>query len=356
MKVAYKDVIRDLVVSCPFPIDPDIQLSGRAPSMASSQFLTNKEQGEWAEEVVLRAINDPASGYVALKAGRSDSISADDPRFPQFFAAYQAELNDLGKRPDILVYESAVLDDLHTTKLDDATISRATAAIEVRSSSFLATKYNEFTSARTNQATRESERIRRELTAPPFEALLLEKAPGIHEILANATPDTLRDLSFRSRRWSSSQTLRDLSDRLRELKAQLALLQKRDHLSITPKLEDIALVDRWIQRYDVPHFYLQVFFDKAYIISFKSILQTISDPSNEGEMFSVEEDVKNQHKTTFKVDLRAAREIIGRIDMPDHHSEMRELNRGRLLFYVSFTGGKGYLDLEVFMEEVIGAH
>ena len=193
------------------------------------------------------------------------------------------------------------------------------------------------------------------LMAPPFEALLLEKAPGIHEILAKATPETFRDLSFRLRTWKSSQTLRNMSDRLKELKAQVRLLQKRDSLGITPKLEDIALVNRWIQRYGVPHFYLQVFFDKAYLISFQNILRTISNPSNEGDTFSVEEDVKNQHKTTFKVDIHAAHEIIGRIDMPDHHSEMRELDRGRLLFYVSFTGGRGYLDLEIFKQEVIGA-
>ncbi|MGB5596202.1 MAG: AccI family restriction endonuclease [Crocosphaera sp.] len=31
----------------------------------------------------------------------------------------------------------------------------------------------------------------------------------------------------------------------------------------------------------------------------------------------------------------------------------KELDRGRLLFYVTFQGGKGYLDKEVFMEDII---
>jgi len=39
--------------------------------------------------------------------------------------------------------------------------------------------------------------------------------------------------------------------------------------------------------------------------------------------------------------------------MPEHHSVMKELERGRLLFYVTFEGGKGYLDEEVFMGEII---
>ena len=41
----------------PFDIDLDMQLSGRSPTMASSEFLTNKEQGNWAEELVFNAIN-----------------------------------------------------------------------------------------------------------------------------------------------------------------------------------------------------------------------------------------------------------------------------------------------------------
>ena len=46
---------------------------------------------------------------------------------------------------------------------------------------------------------------------------------------------------------------------LKEIKENIAILHKRDYLSITPKMEDIALVNRWIQRYNVKHFYLQVF-------------------------------------------------------------------------------------------------
>ena len=41
--------------------------------------------------------------------------------------------------------------------------------------------------------------------------------------------------------------------------------------------------------------------------------------------------------------------------MPEHKSAMKELQRGRLLFYVTFEGGKGYLDEEVFMRDVINA-
>ena len=155
------------------------------------------------------------------------------------------------------------------------------------------------------------------------------------------------------RSWSSSEILRQLSDYLKQLKEQIKILHKRDFLSITPKLEDIALVNRWIQYANVPHYYLQVFFDKAYVISFREILEIASESSNEDTIFSVERDVKNQGKTTIKVNVQVGKEIINNIQMPEHKSEIKELERGRLLFYVTFQGDVSCFDLDVFLRDVI---
>ena len=35
--------------------------------------------------------------------------------------------------------------------------------------------------------------------------------------------------------------------------------------------------------------------------------------------------------------------------MPNHKSKMKELDRGRLLFYVTFEGGVAYLDVKNLM-------
>lgn len=43
--MTYKETILSLINESPFDIDADIQISGRPPTMASSEFLTNKEQG-----------------------------------------------------------------------------------------------------------------------------------------------------------------------------------------------------------------------------------------------------------------------------------------------------------------------
>ena len=81
----------------------------------------------------------------------------------------------------------------------------------------------------------------------------------------------------------------------------------------------------------------------------------MANDDNEGNNFSIERDIKNQGKTTIKVNVKVGKEVLGKIDMPDHKSAMKELDRGRLLFYVTFQGGKGYLDRDIFLQDIINA-
>lgn len=350
----YRQTIARLINGTPFGIDTDIEVSGRPPSTASSEFLTNKEQGDWAERIVYAAINENSQEYIALQYGRADSLAAGDPGFSDFYLAYQDELNHIGKKPDLLIFHRDDIPDPSKVNLDDdELIRKAVAAIEVRSSSFLANKYATFMESRTRIAEQECERLKRIILQEPFASVLQEKSPDILGLIRGANTNTFRELDFRLRSWSSSPILIELSDHLKVLKEQIKVLHKRDYLSITPKLEDLALVNRWIQHFGVRHYYLQVFFDKAYVISFRKILEISSDSSKEDVVFSVERDVKNQGKSTIKINIQVGREILGRIDMPDHKAALKELERGRLLFYVTFEGGKGYLDPNVFLREVI---
>lgn len=312
MSEIYKETIAKLVQSLPFEgIDTNIKISGRVPSTASSEFLTNKEQGDWAERVVLAAINQNSPDFTAVKYGRADSLAAGDPNFADFYRKYQDELNEIGKKPDILIFKKSDIlnpDQIDLNLLD--VVSTAVAAIEVRSSSFLASKYAAFMQNRTSEAEKECERLCNIILTEPFISTLQQKSPDILNLIQTATSNTFRELDFRLRSWSSSEILRQLSDYLKQLKEQIKILHKRDFLSITPKLEDIALVNRWIQYANVPHYYLQVFFDKAYVISFREILEIASESSNEDTIFSVERDIKNQGKTTIKVNVQVGKEII----------------------------------------------
>lgn len=136
MSTVYKQQITRLIQALDLGIDLDIQVSGRAPTMASSEFLTNKEQGDWAESIVQRAINEHMPALLAVQYGRSDSLAAGDEGFEAFYASYQDELNGIGKRPDILVFDRSQFPDGVPDISSDEVVSRAIAAIEVRSSSF----------------------------------------------------------------------------------------------------------------------------------------------------------------------------------------------------------------------------
>jgi len=76
--------------------------------------------------------------------------------------------------------------------------------------------------------------------------VLHQKSPEILALLQRSSDETFKELDFRARSWSSSTELRLLSDLLRALKEQIKVLHKRDYLSITPKLEDLVLVNRCV--------------------------------------------------------------------------------------------------------------
>ena len=75
----------------------------RTPTQASSNFITNKEQGDWAENLIVRAINNNAKNHIAVKYGKSDDLVAGEEGFDVFFQEFQNELDTIGKRPDLLI-------------------------------------------------------------------------------------------------------------------------------------------------------------------------------------------------------------------------------------------------------------
>ena len=283
----YKDNIQRLITQSPLEIDTEIQMTGRPPTMANSEFLTNKERGDWAEQIVYQAINEFSDEFFAVEYGRSESIAAGAKGFAAFYMEYQNELNTIGKRPDLLIFKLTDFPDRNVDIENDEHVRKAIAAIEVRSSSFLIDKYAAFMDERQKEATNKCATIRKTIISGELGKLLERKNKTIYNLILQATDETFRELDFRRPFWSSTQELRNLTGRLKELKENIKILHKRNYLSITPKMEDIALVNRWIQKYNVKHFYLQVFFDKAYVISFQDILEIVSNDDNEGNKFSM---------------------------------------------------------------------
>ncbi len=169
---SYKDRISSLIDKFPLPIDKGIAIEGRPPTSANSEFLTNKEQGDWAERLVVKAINSASIGYVAVPYGKNDSISAGDPGFAEFYRSYQDELNTIGKRPDVLLFrKDEAPQDVFDTANPDC-VRRAVAAIEVRSSSFLCLKYKAAMSERIANAEKRCVELRDVVLKPPYGDLL----------------------------------------------------------------------------------------------------------------------------------------------------------------------------------------
>lgn len=324
------------------------------PTQASSEFITNKQQGDWAEEVIFKAINDNSKNIVAVKYGKSDDLVAGDAGFEQFFNEYQVELNRIGKRPDLLLFKRSDFnkefgDDISSLESSQISeyISKAIAAIEVRSSSFLIKKYNEETKRVIQENIKRIIELKKDILENYLD-LLQQKRPELIEILKQLNTKSVRTLNFRVISWRSSHRLQELSSKLSEIKKCLKVVQKRNSLSITPKIEDLKVVYKWIMTYNVPHFYVQVFFDRVYGISFKYILELISNPDLEDNKYFIEQDTKNQNKTTIKIPAQDGLCLAESVAEPEHQSIRKELSKGRLLFYVKFHGGKAFLDKRNF--------
>lgn len=128
----------------------------------------------------------------------------------------------------------------------------------------------------------------------------------------------------------------------------------RPFLSFTPKVEDLLVVLKWIETFGVPHFYVQIFFDSIYIISFKDILLLLKETQidergiknkkilgkiGNSPAFVIEKNPKNQYKETIHIYLDRGHVLSDKMDFPKLVGSRKELAGGRLLHYVSFDGG-----------------
>lgn len=351
----YFETIREITKSIP-PSIVDFSIPRERtspPTQASSNFITNKEQGDWAELLIFRAINESIDGLKAIRYGKSDDLIAGEDGFDTFYNEFQDELDTIGKRPDLLVFRDEDFKDsfgYDVSKLDHRIIEdyvkTAIAGLEIRSSAFLIDKYEFEMQKRTRSSFEKAFFIKSRILEEYADILSHPKKKQYLEILNNLNESTINAISFRRPSWNSTERLSELTALFKELKEAIAIAQKRDYLSITPKVEDLKVVFRWIESFNVPHFYFQVFFDKVFGISFEEILSLITDAEKEGEYYEISKDIKNQNKTTIKINTRNTHQIAYKVDEPEHKSVRREMGRGRLLFYVSFDKGTAYLEVE----------
>lgn len=134
----------------------------RRPGSAQSEFLANRAMGDWAERGLGDALASTVPEWRVLQYGNADRIIAGDPEFPAFFVNYHLELAEYGKRPDLLLAQTArvgsdIPNDVAAFPIDtlENIVSASFAGIEVRSSKYFALEY----AARANQRPRGSRSV-----------------------------------------------------------------------------------------------------------------------------------------------------------------------------------------------------
>jgi len=338
-------------------VDLDIKRQrGTAPTQAFSEFLTNKKQGDWAETTLQNAINREFTDLIAVKYGMDMELVAGDPGFSDFYNKYQDDLDSIGKKPDLLVFKRADYDFTFGDNLcahnDDAIeelVKRALFGIEVRSSSFLNNEYEIYSSEKVNNAKNTIISLSN-LLITRYGDLLNTKNNELYQLFCNLSQDNIYSLEFRTPSWKRNSDEIEVTGILKTIKTNLNDLKKRDYLSITPKVEDLKVVYNWVKKYNVPHYYVQVFFDSAFGIGYYDILTMLNNSESMNSDYFIEsKDAKNQNKTTIKINTRNCEKIMDNIEMPLHNSEMKKVgDRGRVMFYVSFTSSEGDINREGF--------
>lgn len=352
MNKKYIDLITDLCKQIHIGIvdfDSPVELI-RIPTQASSEFITNKQQGDWAEMVIFEAVNSKSTNLKAVRYGKSDDIIAGEAGFKEFYEEYRKELQTYGKRPDLLLFDindyrpELGLDISHLPLSETKDyVTKAIAGIEVRSSAFLLQRYNDYKDSILRTNLHNLFKLR-DVIIDKYADQLGEKRPELLKIITQLNESNVASVDFKVPSWRSSADLIHLSDLLRNIKECLKIAQKRNSLSFTPKAEDLKNVKKWISTFGVPHFYVQVFFDMIYGISFESILTMLTDSAQEDKNYYIEQDSKNQNKTTIKIPVEIGKCIAGTVTEPIHKSIRKELPMGRLLYYITFDKGEAFLD------------
>lgn len=124
---------------------------------------------------------------------------------------------------------------------------------------------------------------------------------------------------------------------------------------------------KWINTFNVPHFYVQVFFDAMYVISFAEILGLLQSSEinergrtnkkmygykNGSLAFVIEKNPKNQYKETIHLFLSNGHVLTEKMTEPSLAASRKELAGGRLLHYISFGGGTATLDTKLLRQLV----
>lgn len=189
------------------------------PTQATSNFITNKEQGDWAENIFKDAVNNTSKNYVAVKYGKSDDIIAGDPGFTEFFHEFQQELDAIGKRPDILIFKKADFDKnlgydishIPHAQIDEY-VKKAIAGVEVRSSAYLADVNERIVIAKISESTSEALRIKQAILEEYADLRTNKKCQDAYAKIGELTEESILTWKLKKPSFRTEERLKAFSD------------------------------------------------------------------------------------------------------------------------------------------------
>jgi hypothetical protein len=128
-KASYKRSFSLALASLPEDLRPaEATPPGRVPSQASTNFVQNQSRGRWAEALVRDLLTE--QGHCIVPYGNDVDLIAGEPGFKEYFTGYLTSLERVGKKCDLLLMPPGS----PKGKVAEKDVSRAVAALEVRSS------------------------------------------------------------------------------------------------------------------------------------------------------------------------------------------------------------------------------
>jgi len=162
--------------------------------------------------------------------------------------------------------------------------------------------------------------------------------------ISNFDPEMLQQIIPKAKYGIEVRSSKIKAKKYREFKESHHDTKKsRTELSITPKVEDLPLVVKWINTFQIPHFYFQVCLDEVYGISFRNVLKFILNSNTKG---IIEKNPNNAEKATIHIPFSKAIKIGEFVEPAEFDSENYEDDRGRINPYVRPKGGKLVFDVD----------
>ena len=157
----------------------------------------------------MNAINRNSEQYIAVKYGRDDDIVAGDDNFNKFYEEYQNELDEIGKRLDILIFNRSdfQFDTYNISNFSrkdlDMLVPKAKCGIEVRSSAFLFEEYEAFMNEKQQELLHEALELKQKILER-YGELLLKKNCKLHKIIYDLSSKNLRIINFICPSWKKN--------------------------------------------------------------------------------------------------------------------------------------------------------